>query len=162
MKSAQKAVTTMWLLISIIWPGPAGWAMEADEIPETINIEYLQELYEAVTFDHSMHAGAFACSACHHHTTGDGTENPSCKRCHAESKALPDVSCSGCHVVKRPETPAVVTPTAAAVYHIDKPGLRGALHLQCLGCHRAEGGPVACQDCHTLTAAGRKRMAVKK
>lgn len=162
MKNVQRAMAAILLLFSIFWPGLPLRAMEADEIPATVSIDYLRKLYEAVTFDHSMHAGAFACSSCHHHTTGDGTEDPSCLRCHATSGASPDVSCSGCHAGTQSELSAAAAAAEVGVYHIDKPGLRGALHLQCLGCHQTEGGPVGCQDCHALTAAGRKRMAVQE
>ncbi len=137
-------------------------AMDIDDAPESVTIDYLQELYEPVTFDHLMHAENFACNACHHHTTGDGPHKEACAKCHANSPEVDDVSCSGCHEQRK----TAPTPTAnvgnSTIYHIDKPGIKGALHLQCLGCHTEEGGPTECQECHAFTPEGRKRFLVKE
>jgi hypothetical protein len=147
------------LLLSVL---PAV-SMDAEDAPESVTIDYLQELYTAVSFDHRLHTDMYDCRSCHHHTTGTGTESKSCKKCHAASAGSDDVSCSGCHERKKSSPPEAGNKRkTAAVYHIDKPGLRGALHLQCLSCHRAENGPTDCQGCHKLTPAGRKRFALKK
>lgn len=137
-------------------------SMDAEDAPESITIDYLQELYAAVSFDHRLHTDMYDCRSCHHHTTGTGTENTSCKKCHADSESSDNVSCSGCHEPQK-SSPGTAgnQRKATAVYHIDKPGLKGALHLQCLSCHRAENGPTDCQGCHELTQAGRKRFALK-
>jgi hypothetical protein len=135
-------------------------AMDIDDAPETVTIDYLQELYEAVNFDHRIHAETFACNACHHHTTGGGPQNDICGKCHADSGASDDVSCSGCHQEHKTAPSAPASRTGSTLYHIDKPAIKGALHLQCLGCHRADGGPTGCQDCHAFTRVGRKRFAV--
>lgn len=140
---------------------PAG-SMDAEDAPESVTIDYLQELYEAVSFDHRLHTDMYDCRSCHHHTTGTGTESTTCKKCHAASAGSDDVSCSGCHESKKSFPPITGNQKkVAAVYHIDKPGLKGALHLQCLSCHRAEDGPTDCEGCHTLTPEGRKRFAIK-
>ena len=137
-------------------------SMDAEDAPENVTIDYLQELYTAVSFDHNLHAEMYDCRSCHHHTTGTGTESTTCKKCHATSAGSDDVSFSGCHENKKSSLPEVGNQKkVAAVYHIDKPGLKGALHLQCLSCHRAENGPTDCQGCHELTSAGRKRFALK-
>lgn len=147
----------LWFLIHAL---PVA-AMNGIEAPASVTIDYLEELYEAVTFDHLTHVDLFACASCHHHTTGDGAINDSCRRCHANSPASEDVSCSGCHGTNA--TTALAGHTASSLlYHIDKPGLKGALHLQCLGCHRSESGPTGCRDCHDFTPAGRKRFAVRE
>ncbi|MGB3221299.1 MAG: cytochrome c3 family protein [Desulforhopalus sp.] len=136
-------------------------SMDAEDAPENVTIDYLQELYSAVSFDHRLHTDMYDCRSCHHHTTGTGTENPTCKKCHAASTGSDDVSCSGCHERKKTSPPKAGNRKTAAVYHFDKPGLKGALHLQCLSCHRVDNGPTDCAGCHELTPAGRKRFAIK-
>ncbi len=147
----------VWLILSVL---PAS-GMDAEEAPASVTIDYLQDLYVPVVFDHQMHSDMYNCNACHHHTTGTGTESDNCKKCHAASAASDDVSCSGCHKHSTGAPAAAGNHTDDFIYHIDKPGLKGALHLQCLGCHLSEDGPTGCEDCHDFTAAGRKRFAVK-
>lgn len=149
-----------WFILIIFGLFPIGtMAMDADDAPENVTIDYLQELYEAVEFDHQMHAEAYTCNACHHHTTGDGPKNENCGKCHANSAASDDVSCSGCHQIKDKTPSPLTSHTEDNLYHIDKPGIKGALHLQCLSCHETEGGPTGCQDCHAFTPEGKKRFA---
>jgi hypothetical protein len=135
-------------------------AMEKDEAPSSVTIDYLQELYTAVDFDHQMHAENYTCNTCHHHTTGDGPANDRCAKCHADSRPTGDVSCSGCHEQQETAFASPANHLQSDVYHIDKPALKGALHLQCLGCHQVEDGPTGCQDCHAFTPKGRKRFAL--
>jgi len=135
-------------------------AMEKDEAPASVTIDYLQELYTAVDFDHQMHADNYACNTCHHHTTGDGPANDTCAKCHADSGPAGDVSCSSCHERQQAASASPAGHSPSDVYHIDKPALKGALHLQCLGCHQVEDGPTGCQDCHAFTPKGRKRFGV--
>lgn len=147
----------------ILVAGSAAWlgAMEIEDAPESVQLDHLQRLYEPVEFDHLMHAEVFACSICHHHTTGGGTQEPACLKCHAGSGAADEVACSACHPAKGM---AIGLPARSPVngrYHIDQPGLLGAFHLQCLGCHRVESGPIGCQDCHSLSPAGIKRFNPK-
>lgn len=162
MNSLLKVALITWLFLAAISCGQQTVAMDLEDIPATVEIDYLVELYEAVPFDHGMHTDMYGCSSCHHHTTGDSPENDSCKKCHANSAATEDVSCSGCHLLNVAQTssPSVKAATGNSLYHIDKPGLKGALHLQCIGCHQTESGPAGCLDCHDFTAAGRKRFAV--
>ena len=64
------------------------------------------------------------CADCHHHSQADQT--PSCRECH--------------------DTP--FNPV-----NLNLPGLKGAYHLQCLGCHREmESGTVGCYECHAKKA----------
>jgi len=147
----------MWLFLCVL---PAA-SMNADDAPESVTIDYLQELYEEVNFDHRMHSDMYDCNACHHHTTGTGAQSKNCKKCHAASAASDDVSCSGCHKYEKPVPAANRQTTNSNIYHIDKPGLKGALHLQCLGCHRSDNGPTGCLECHKFTPSGRKRFAIK-
>lgn len=147
----------LWLFLCAL---PAA-GMSAEDAPESVTIDYLQDLYEEVNFDHLMHSDTYDCNACHHNTSGTGSRCKNCKKCHASSTSFGDVSCSGCHQYKN-IVPTATTETAKNnIYHIDKPGLKGALHLQCLGCHRIENGPVGCLECHNFTPSGRKRFAIK-
>lgn len=135
-------------------------AMDGDDAPINVTIDYLQQLYTAVDFDHQLHTELYACNTCHHHTTGDGPNNQKCGKCHADSGASDDVSCSGCHAASQGIATPLDQSTAHALYHIDKPAIKGALHLQCLGCHQAEDGPTGCLDCHAFTVEGQKRFVV--
>lgn len=147
-----------WIVLSSL---PA-LGMDIGEPPEVVTIGYLQELYEEVQFDHQAHVDMYDCSSCHHHTLGMGTENGNCKKCHSNSTRSEDVSCSGCHQHQIDPILPVIEPTLDSnSYHIDKPSLKGAFHLQCLGCHQAESGPTDCQDCHGFTQAGRERFLLK-
>jgi hypothetical protein len=128
------------------------------EDPESVTLDFLQDLYDPVVFDHQGHADMYDCGKCHHHTTGGPIEQEKCLPCHASSGSSPDVSCSGCHRASK----GSFSPQNSDLYHIDKPGLLGALHLKCLGCHRSESGPTGCTDCHDLTGAGRTRFALEK
>ena len=136
--------------------------LNIDEAPEVVTIGYLQELYEEVEFDHQAHMDMYDCSACHHHTLGTGTENENCKKCHSNSAGAEDVSCSDCHQHQIGPILSVKEATPGSnAYHIDTPTLKGAFHLQCLGCHQTESGPSDCQDCHVFTQAGRERFLLK-
>lgn len=142
------------VVIVIVWLLSAVTTMGMDDPPATVVLDTLQELYEPVEFDHEMHMEGYDCETCHHHTTGNGTEHPVCGRCHANTLSSEEVGCIKCHGA----TTHSVEEDIPTIYHIDKPGLKGALHLQCIGCHRQEGGTIGCRGCHELTDAGRKRF----
>ncbi len=133
-------------------------AMEAEDAPSAVTINYLVKLYQAVEFDHQLHTDMYQCNACHHHTTGDLPANESCRSCHGASKTVEELSCSGCHTIGQMDHRDATS--AQSPYHIDMPDFKGAIHLQCLGCHSAESGPTGCQDCHAFTPAGQKRFMV--
>jgi len=162
MSTLQKLAILLFQLAWVILCGLPAAGMDADDAPVSVTIDSLQELYEPVIFDHQTHSDMYDCSSCHHHTAGTGTQSKTCRKCHGTSGAEGDVSCSGCHkktlavhLLAKKET------QDTAIYHIDIPSLKGALHLQCLECHRSENGPTDCQECHAFTSAGRKRFAVK-
>jgi len=156
---SQQTVLAILSILFLILPASA---MDITDAPESVTIDYLQDLYTAVNFDHQMHAETYSCNICHHHTTGDGPQNAVCQKCHANSEAAEDVSCSGCHLQKKTLSVLHTSPIGNTFYHIDKPGIKGAFHLQCLGCHQTEGGPTGCQECHSFTPAGHKRFATKE
>jgi len=97
-----------------------------------------------------------ACVQCHHHTTGGEVTDPNCLRCHAKSGEANTVSCQECHSSDRFSKEDLSKRDNPSLYHIDKPGLKGAYHLNCVGCHQQTGGPTGCQDCHTMTEAGKR------
>ncbi|MEJ2471837.1 MAG: cytochrome c3 family protein [Desulfuromonadales bacterium] len=148
------------LLVPVIAAGLLSLAVTAssafDEIPEQVTIDPLSQYFGAVEFDHEMHTELGEdCSVCHHHTTGTGTSDERCVRCHADSPEVAVVGCSDCHVTS-PYSAEQIHREAADVYqfHIDKPGLKAAYHWNCRGCHEAMDGPVGCEDCHALTPEG--------
>lgn len=93
----------------------------AEDGPETLTLKSLEKRYQPVVFSHGPHTDmAENCAACHHHSPAG--ETPACSECHGE-----------------PFNPQ----------NLNMPGLKGAYHLQCMGCHREIGaGPVGCTECH--------------
>jgi len=77
-----------------------------------------------VPFDHAGHARwaeiAGGCQLCHHYTP-EGSAHPECRTCHEVEFRHEDLR---------------------------KPGLKGAFHRQCLGCHREWSHETDCQACH--------------
>lgn len=102
--------------------------------PELILLRELEDRYLPVPFDHKGHAEMAAmtrgCVVCHHYTP-EGATHPACKTCHEASGARADVQ---------------------------KPGLKGAYHRQCLNCHREWSDDTKCETCHQAkTGAGRRK-----
>jgi hypothetical protein len=89
--------------------------------PEMAILNTIEKLYEPVTFSHGVHTlMADDCATCHHHTQPGQT--PACSECHGA-----------------PFDPK----------NLNMPGLKGAYHLQCMGCHQEmESGPTGCTECH--------------
>ncbi len=133
-------------------------SMEAEDAPETVTIDSLASLYEPVEFNHLMHVDYASCAECHHHTTGVKVADPNCIRCHANTPEGDDVTCVGCHEADRFGKKYLAELDNPVLYHIDKPGLKGAYHLNCIGCHQIIDGPTGCTDCHAMTEAGEKRF----
>lgn len=91
-----------------------------DEGPGLIVLGTTGTLYEPVNFNHRSHADM-------------GQMGAGCVSCHhytANGKMPP---CSDCHL--KPTT-------------LGQPGLKGAYHRQCLGCHRQWSGTNDCVNCH--------------
>ncbi|SDP36718.1 cytochrome c3 family protein [Desulforhopalus singaporensis] len=146
-------------LFFIIFPVMPTTAAFAAAVASTVTIDALQELYTPVDFDHLAHAEMYNCTSCHHHTTGTTMQDEKCLKCHKNSPATANVSCSSCH---HRRSTALDGAEPHGNYHIDIVGLKGALHLNCLGCHRETGAPCGCIECHDYTEAGRKRFAVQE
>jgi hypothetical protein len=116
-------------------PCPAAGSDGAGEVssrnmkdaPDTITLEKMGEFYGPVEFTHSDHAdyAEDGCTQCHHH----------------QSPAEKFKPCGTCHDRKPFQTGD----------KLNTPGLKGAFHRQCLGCHVEGGsGPTECADCHEL------------
>lgn len=126
-------------------------------IPDRITINKIQKYYAPVNFNHAAHINNLKdCGLCHHHTTGAQVSDPNCARCHKNSGAQATVSCKGCHAAEpfSPEQLKKESNQQPPFYHLDKPGLKAAYHLNCLGCHKKMGGPEGCQDCHKRNDSG--------
>lgn len=127
----------------------------ANSFPETIEINVLSDLYEGVVFDHSLHIMmSDGCAVCHHHTTGTPVVDPYCAKCHAADGPLEVVSCQDCHSHEAVTAETMREREDVYRYHDDKPDLKAAYHLSCLGCHKEFGAPAGCEDCHARTEAG--------
>ena len=127
----------------------------AMDTPETIEIDALAKYYEPVEFDHELHVGvAEDCSVCHHHTTGTGTTDLYCAKCHSNYEEMEMVSCADCHSAEPFSAEEIHRQSQKDLFHVDMNGLKGAYHQNCLGCHQEMDGPTGCQDCHARTEAG--------
>ena len=129
----------------------------AMDAPEIVGIGILSKYYEPVEFDHQMHASIAAdCSVCHHHTTGTGTMNNYCAKCHNQFEEMETVACVNCHSTESFSADSIHRQSQKDLFHIDVPGLVGTYHQNCLGCHTELAGPTDCQGCHARTEAGDK------
>ncbi len=129
---------------------------QAKNLPDVISLDSLVKLYDKVEFNHAKHIESLKdCAGCHHHTTGNLVEDPNCVRCHQNSSENPVVACRGCHSAQPFSAESLKDKQAdSKLYHQDKPGLKGAYHLSCMGCHTKMGGPTGCGDCHQMTKTG--------
>lgn len=98
--------------------------LTAEEGPDHVILKTLEDLWEPVNFSHKYHAkmSTFTdgCTRCHHNSPTDHS-HPACRECH------------------------ISTVTAEGG---EKPGLKGAYHRQCLGCHIKWTKDTDCQICH--------------
>jgi hypothetical protein len=94
---------------------------KAEKGPEVLILDALEKRYEPVTFSHDMHTlMADDCATCHHHS--DPGQTLACGECHGD---------------------------AFDPKNLNMPGLKGAYHLQCMGCHQEmDSGPTGCTECH--------------
>lgn len=104
----------------------------AGDVPELIIIDTLSKIYDPSIFTHKLHAEmsdmSGGCATCHHF-------NPpgkvlACITCHEPSKKRDD---------------------------INKPGLTGAYHQQCLNCHREWSHKTDCVVCHSEKGSADKQ-----
>lgn len=121
--------------------------------------------YGAVLFTHRRHdvnAGG-NCAACHHRqSTADGDRTGvefyvvhramgtsiqgDCQSCHVDLREKRIQKCSDCHRL------------ADETDDRSRPGLLGAFHANCIGCHLGQpadkAAPTGCDDCHQPRQAG--------
>jgi len=144
------------LVLFIALPGA-----RSAEPPDAVEIAPLAEYYGPVAFDHEMHTDlAESCATCHHHTAGVPPKEGACASCHDAPLASGPTACRGCHVPLPFSTAEVgLRPDGQKRYHIDVPGLKGAYHLSCMGCHEEMGGPTRCEECHDRTEKGDALMS---
>ncbi len=99
------------------------------EAPDSMLLDDIADLYQAVHFNHKRHAGMSQmggnCSTCHHYSPTDKIQP--CKACHGGETNPADLR---------------------------QPGLKGAYHRQCLACHREWSHDTKCILCH-LPAEGK-------
>jgi hypothetical protein len=101
--------------------------------PEILTLSRLEDKYEPVLFSHQMHTLVTEdCASCHHHSAAGQT--PPCNECHGA-----------------PFDPK----------NLNMPGLKGAYHLQCMGCHKEMDAPVGCTECHAKKAKKTKEPKEK-
>ena len=103
---------------------------KVDHVPETAVLDQLEDLYVPVYFTHGKHARMAAinggCATCHHYTPPN-MPHPACRECH---------------------------PASANKEDVEQPGLKGAYHRQCLGCHVEWDKSTDCEICHAKKAGG--------
>ena len=149
-----KRITFILLALALSLP-LTGQARSLD-LPDTVMLDELVHLYGGAEFDHELHTEiADDCTVCHHHSVGIPTSNEKCARCHSSEDVLENVACGDCHAAEPFSAEYLsVKESHKELYHIDKPGLKAAYHLNCLNCHVQQGGPEGCEDCHERTELG--------
>lgn len=153
----KKTMCGVWILLLFL----CMWGRESGaQGPDTVELGSIAQYYEPVQFDHQMHVGLIEsneCAICHHHTLGTPVLDPICLRCHAGSGETDSVACRDCHPAKRFDASyLVLLEEDIHLFHAEKPGLQGAFHQSCLECHKENGAPTGCQDCHARTEEGDK------
>ncbi len=100
-------------------------------VPDIVILDALEDLYVPVRFNHKAHSDmvtmASGCETCHHFTP-EGQPHAKCISCHPQDIIHEDIA---------------------------QPGLKGAYHRQCLGCHTEWDKDTACEVCHEKKAGGR-------
>ena len=148
------------ILGALILSLSASYPMAASclSVPDTVTLNQSGKLFQSFEFNHAKHIQTIKeCADCHHHTTGTLPPNPKCAKCHANSSPTSVVSCKGCHSAT-PFSPETLSDKSNAKerYHMDKMGLKGAMHQSCIGCHsKMAAGPTGCQECHARSSAGK-------
>lgn len=145
----------LFLLMTAI-PVQQGYA----EGPDSVELSSLAQYYEPVEFDHSMHVdmlGDKSCAVCHHHTVGTQLVDETCMKCHEYGGETDSANCEDCHPAQRFSAEYLAKiEKDIHLFHEDKPGLKGAFHQRCLGCHKEMDAAIGCEDCHARTEAGDK------
>ena len=96
------------------------------ESPDTVVLDLLTDLYQAVQFNHGLHANmaqmGHDCATCHHYSPPG--QIPPCRECHGSERSESN---------------------------LEQPSLKGAYHRHCLTCHREWSHETKCIVCHLPT-----------
>jgi hypothetical protein len=122
---------------------PVTGTYQEEDIPEKVVIKNLSKEYEAVDFPHRKIVKALVNNIKDNKLAGyfHGQEGTICKGCHHNSPiSKKPPQCGNCHGKSFDEKNPL------------KPGILGAYHQQCMGCHQEMDmkKPVGCTDCHKL------------
>lgn len=143
------AGATAFLLLTTV-PGTS----HGITVPDSVTLNSQSKLYKPFDFNHAKHIQLTKeCSDCHHHTTGTLVQDTNCIRCHRNSSETSTVSCKGCHLPD-PFSADAIKGKDRKNYHNDIPGLKAAMHINCINCHEKMTGPTGCQDCHQRSHEG--------
>jgi len=166
--------TQHYLLLATLLLAAATTSLFAEDsipLPEIVVLNPVQNLYTEVLFDHEMHQDGYECSLCHHLSEQQDLDSATnCELCHNRDTKNPILvstprSCGECHhkdnTSYNDQGKKDRLPKTLWRFHLDTPSLRAAYHLQCLDCHRQDGGPVGCTECHSLSQKGRQLFYVK-
>lgn len=115
------------------------------EIPEFVTIKRLENLYDPVKFPHRKVVKAVAAHVQDDKLSGffHTDETTLCMGCHHNSPASKKPpQCASCHGARWDDS------------QLGKPGILGAYHQQCMGCHKAMKIEkyMGCTECHKLKA----------
>jgi hypothetical protein len=129
----------------------------ADGPPKTVKIDGLVNLWGPSEFDHVKHVGVTeSCKDCHHKPFGKPMACADCHEGEVDPKGFDHVkhfeydSCASCHQVQSTKELACghCHKTPFDKDNLAVPGLKGAYHDQCMGCHRKNGVANSCETCH--------------
>jgi len=120
-------------------------ASEHGDVPDVITMKnekaFPQHRMGIVEFDHKTHADEYdlSCGDCHHDENGKPLEDLA----HGD----PVQSCFECHDKKgRPRRDQSMSPEEWKAEQLKY--YYGAIHENCMGCHKEQGGPTRCTECH--------------
>jgi hypothetical protein len=118
-------------------PKAASAKKPAGNGPDNVNLEPIAGTAKkrpATPFTHKAHWEDYSikCETCHHPVKAKGG-------------AVPSYSCSssGCHTASECNNATVEKKNKAC------PNFEDAYHTQCIDCHKKDGGPTKCAECHT-------------
>jgi hypothetical protein len=119
-------------------PAAGGGGAPASKGPANILIQPMAgtaKKQPATPFTHKAHYDDYSidCVTCHHKVKALGGVAPKTYTCNA----------AGCHTADQCNNATVPKKNAACPFFED------AYHIQCIGCHKKDGGPTKCKECHT-------------
>lgn len=120
---------------------PVTETFKAEDIPEKVSIKILANKYEAAEFPHRKVVNTLVKNIKENKLAGyfHSREGTICQGCHHNSPAAKKPPrCDNCHGKPFDEK------------NPSKPGIMGAYHQQCMGCHKEMGmtKPAGCAECH--------------